>query len=97
MAGQVEILRQFRDRYLLTNNLGRKFVAWYYRNGPVAANRIEDKPLIKAAIRVAMYPLIGFSFLLVSGYLPFVIVGFLLAAFLFLRLRPKNEPAGRHA
>lgn len=97
MAGQVEILRQFRDRHLLTNNLGRKFVAWYYRNGPDAANRIEDKPLIKAAIRVALYPLIGFSFLLVSGYLPFVIVGLLLAAFLFLRLRPKNEPAGRHA
>jgi hypothetical protein len=90
LAGQVEILRRFRDRYLLTNALGRKFVAWYYRNGPVAASYIKDKPLAKAAVRVTLYPLIGFSFLLISGYLPFVIVGLLLSALLFLRFRPKK-------
>jgi hypothetical protein len=90
MAGQVEILRQFRDRYLLKNALGQKFVAWYYRNGPVAANFIKDKPLVKAAVRVALYPLIGFSYLLISGYLPFVTVGLLLSTLLFLRFRPKK-------
>lgn len=90
LAGQVEILRQFRDRYLLTNNPGQKFVVWYYRNGPTAANYIKDKPLVKAAIRAALYPLIGFSLLLISGYLPFVIIGLLLAAFLFFRFRPKK-------
>jgi hypothetical protein len=89
----VEILRQFRDRYLLTNDFGRKFVAWYYRNGPAAASYIKDKPLAKAAVRVALYPLIGFSFLLISGYLPFVIVGLLLSAFLFFRFRPKKLSA----
>jgi hypothetical protein len=86
----VEILRQFRDRYLLTNYPGRKFVAWYYRNGPAAADYIKDKPLAKSAIRAALYPLIGFSFLLISGYLPFVIVGLLLTALLFFRFRPKK-------
>jgi hypothetical protein len=90
LAGQVEILRQFRDRYLLTNNPGQKFVAWYYRNSPAVANYIQDKPLVKAAIRVSLYPLIGFSFLLISGYLPFVIGGLLLTTFLFLRFRPKK-------
>ena len=85
MVGQVEILRQFRDRYLLTNHPGQKFVAWYYRNGPAAANYIKGKPLAKAAIRVALYPLIGFSFLLIYGYLPFVAAGLLLTVFLFLR------------
>lgn len=74
MAGQVEILRQFRDRYLLTNSLGQKFVAWYYRTGPAAANYIKDMPLLKAAIRVALYPLVGFSYLLISGYLSVVVV-----------------------
>jgi C1A family cysteine protease len=88
LAGQVEILRQFRDRYLLTNNPGQKFIAWYYRNSPTVANYIKDKPLTKAAIRAALYPLIGFSFLLISGYLPFVIAGFLLTAFLFFRFKP---------
>lgn len=90
MAGQVEILRQFRDRYLLTHHPGRMFVAWYYREGPAAANYIEDRPLTKAAVRAALYPLIGFSFLLISGYLPFMIIGLLLTAFLFLRFRPKK-------
>ena len=93
LAGQVEILRQFRDRYLLTTTLGQKFVAWYYRNGPIAANFIKDKPLARAAVRVALYPLIGFSFLLISGYLPFVIVGLLLSMLIFLRLRPKKLSA----
>jgi hypothetical protein len=90
LAGQVEILRQFRDRYLLTNDLGRKFVSWYYRNGPAAANYIKDKPLVKAAVRLALYPLIGFSLLLISGYLPFVTIGLLLSTLLFLRFRPKK-------
>ena len=87
MAGQVEILRQFRDRYLLTNQAGQKFVAWYYRNGPAAANYIKGKPLAKAAIRVALYPLIGFSFLLISGYLPFAAAALFLTVFIFIRFR----------
>jgi hypothetical protein len=42
------------------------------------------------AVQAALYPLIGFSFLLIAGYLPFVTLGFLLSAFLFLRFRPKK-------
>ena len=91
MAGQVEILRQFRDSYLLTHNLGRQFVAWYYRNGPAAAAYIEDKPLAKAAAQAALYPLIGFSLLLISGYLPFVMIGLFLSALLFFWVRPKKS------
>jgi hypothetical protein len=90
LAGQVEILRKFRDKYLLTNSYGKKFVTWYYRNGPVAANWIKDKPPAKAMVQVALYPLIGFSWLLISGCLPSVTVIFLLSALLFLRLRPKK-------
>ncbi|HNY51734.1 MAG TPA: hypothetical protein PLV50_14960 [Smithella sp.] len=87
LAKQVQILRNFRDRYLLTNAAGQKFVAWYYQNGPVAAAWIKDKPLAKAAVQVALYPLIGFSFLLLSGYMPAAALGFLLTAFFFVRFR----------
>jgi len=93
LAAQVKILRQFRDKYLLTHVLGRKFVSWYYRNGPVAASWIKDKPLAKVVVQTVLYPLIGFSFLLISGYLPFATMGFLLSAFLFLRFRPKKVKA----
>ncbi|PKN36547.1 MAG: hypothetical protein CVU62_14585 [Deltaproteobacteria bacterium HGW-Deltaproteobacteria-2] len=86
LAGQVEILRQLRDRYLLTNAFGRKFVAWYYRIGPGAASYIEGKPLAKAAVRVALYPLIGFSLLLINGILPYLfLTGFIL--FFIFKLR----------
>ena len=86
LAGQVEILRQFRDRYLLTNAFGRKFVSWYYRIGPGAASYIKDKPLAKAAVRVALYPLIGFSLLLINGILPYLFfTGFIF--FFIFRLR----------
>ncbi len=91
LAGQVAILRQFRDRYLLSNDPGRKFVAWYYRHGPAAAHYIADKPLAKAAVRAALYPLIGFSLLLFSGYLFFAIPGLLFAALPFIRFRPKKS------
>jgi len=93
MAGQVEILRQFRDRYLMTNILGKKFVAWYYRNGPVAASYIHDKPLAKVVVRAVLYPLIGFSMLLISGYLPSVMLGMLLSVLLYMRFRPENSIA----
>jgi hypothetical protein len=92
LAGQVETLRQFRDRYLLTNDLGRKFVAWYYRNGPAAASYIEDKPLAKAAVRAALYPLIGFSLLLINGILPYLLLA-LTGVILFLRFRSKKLSA----
>ena len=93
MAHQVEILRQFRDRYLLTNSFGRKFVRWYYRNGPVAAKFIQDKPVVKAAVRAALYPLIGFSFLLISGYLPLAMIGLLLSILFFYRFKTRETKA----
>ncbi len=93
LASQVDSLRKFRDGYLLTNSLGRKFVAWYYANGPAAAQFISDKPMAKAFVRVALYPLVGFSFLLVNGYLPFALAGLLLAAIAFLYLRRRKTAA----
>ena len=34
LAPEVAMLREFRDRYLLTNGLGQAFVEWYYRVSP---------------------------------------------------------------
>jgi len=83
LAGEVNLLRQFRDRFLLTSAAGRTFVAWYYANGPAAADFIRNKPLVRAAVCAALYPLVGFSFVLVNGWLPAVAAAFFLAAFLF--------------
>jgi len=87
MAQQVEILRKFRDRYLLSHEWGRQFVAWYYRNGPAAASFIKDKPLLRAAVRLALYPIIGFCYLLLAGDLTPAVLLFLLVGLLALHFR----------
>jgi long-subunit fatty acid transport protein len=66
LAKQVKVLRQFRNRYLLTHTIGQKLVALYYREGKPAAMYIESHPWLKFPIRVLLYPLVGLAWLLVS-------------------------------
>ncbi len=55
---KVQVLRDFRDRNLLTNPLGQSFVAWYYRWSPGAARGIADRPLLRLVCRSVLTPLI---------------------------------------
>jgi hypothetical protein len=56
LAGEVRILSDFRDGYLLTNSLGRNFVRTYYRLSPSVAGFIAEKPLIKFLVRMQLRP-----------------------------------------
>ncbi|MBP1729525.1 MAG: Fibronectin, type domain protein, partial [Deltaproteobacteria bacterium] len=58
-APQVQLLRDFRDRCLVTNAPGRAFVAWYYRYGPCGADFINAHPWCKPLVRLLLLPLIG--------------------------------------
>ena len=60
-AIQVQVLRDFRDRYLLTNAPGRAFVQSYYRYGPRFARLMNAHPASKPVVRVLLYPLIIFA------------------------------------
>ncbi|MFQ5454663.1 MAG: C25 family cysteine peptidase [Nitrospirota bacterium] len=60
----VMILREFRDRYLLTNNIGRKFVFLYYKYSPPIADIIAGSPLLRFAVRIFLLPLIVVSLFL---------------------------------
>ncbi len=66
-APQVQLLRDFRDRYLLTHAPGRAFVHWYYTYGPVAAQWLGSHPEVKPMVRAALFPLIAFAALLLNG------------------------------
>lgn len=55
-APQVQALREFRDRYLMTTTPGRAFVGWYYTYSPIAAQFINEHPGLKPAVRVALLP-----------------------------------------
>jgi len=65
-APQVQVLRDFRDRYLLTNAPGRAFVAWYYHYGPQGAHFLNQHPIFKPVVRLALLPLIVVALFLIS-------------------------------
>jgi len=54
----VKGLRDFRDRYLLTNSLGQAFVNYYYRYSPPIADAIKKHESLKAATRWALIPVV---------------------------------------
>ncbi|MCL0068911.1 S8 family serine peptidase [Thermodesulfovibrionales bacterium] len=58
LAEEIDILREFRDEYLLTNELGQKFVAFYERHSPALAEFIAEREWAKEVVRVALWPLV---------------------------------------
>ena len=79
-TGEVGILCQFRDQCLKTNPLGRMFVKAYYTISPPIADFIAESEPLKAAVRVALKPLVAFSVYalepeLLIDELPYLIMG----------------------
>jgi alpha-tubulin suppressor-like RCC1 family protein len=66
MAEEIQILRQFRDEYLLTNPLGQALVGLYYRVSPPMAEFITDHPSLKPIARVGLVPAVAMSIVAVN-------------------------------
>ncbi len=64
LAPKVVLLKQFRDRFLLTNKPGTLFVKLYYRFSPPLAHFIAKHDLLRAGIRLMLYPLITLAYAL---------------------------------
>ncbi len=60
----VQLLRRFRDLYLMPHRIGRAFVNAYYRYSPPVANVIADHETVRMVIRWSLLPLIGLSWML---------------------------------
>jgi hypothetical protein len=90
-APQVQALRDFRDRYLLTNAPGRAFVAWYYHYGPRGAHFINLHPWLKAPVRLALLPLVIGALVLTGGSTMAKTAVVLLAISLLVALRHRKK------
>jgi hypothetical protein len=58
---RVEVLREFRDSYLMTNPVGRSLTSAYYRLSPPAAQFIVDHPSLKPPVQAALWPAVALS------------------------------------
>jgi len=61
MAGEIEILREFRDAYLLTNPVGQALVDFYYKVSPPMAEFITEHPSLKPIVRAGLAPAVAMS------------------------------------
>jgi LmbE family N-acetylglucosaminyl deacetylase len=92
----VKILGDFRDRFLMTNILGKSFVNFYYKYSPPAADFIVRHHSLRAVVRMSLLPLVGASWVALR-FGPTVTMAFILffgaglIAFLyFARKKIKN-------
>jgi hypothetical protein len=80
----VQIMRQFRDRYLLTHRLGRSLVNAYYRMSPGLARTIGHYKWLRAPARLILLPGVTISYSAVHfGPIP-TVAGLVLLAVLSL-------------
>lgn len=59
----VRVLREFRDAFLATSDLGRMLVDRYYTLSPPVADLIGQSGALRATVRLLLLPLVGFSWL----------------------------------
>ena len=61
MAEEIEILRQFRDEYLLPSPVGQALVDLYYRISPPIAEFITEHPSLKPIVRAGLLPAVAMA------------------------------------
>ncbi|MDY6790272.1 MAG: fibronectin type III domain-containing protein [Thermodesulfobacteriota bacterium] len=95
----VQILAEFRDKYLLTNGIGRKMVNFYYQKSPPIADYLRRHPGPRKFAEYALIPLTILAYLMLFDrtlllllFITFMLITVLyIARCIFIRL----EPIGR--
>jgi hypothetical protein len=84
MEPHVKILRDFRDKILLNNALGKGFVQAYYRYSPPIADFISKHDNLRAVVRLSLLPLVGISWvaLKIGPVLTLAVMLFIISCFI---------------
>src|SRR4030042_655329 len=87
IEGHVKILRDFRDRFLLTNSVGKVFVDIYYAYPPFIADFIKEHETLRTPVRLGLLPFVGLSWVMLNtdpvvglGFIFFLCSGIILFA-----------------
>jgi hypothetical protein len=67
MAREIGILREFRDEYLLTNQMGTSLADLYYTVSPPIAELITEHPSLKLLVRAGLAPAVAMSTIAVGA------------------------------
>jgi len=70
---QVKILKEFRDRYLLKNNIGKNFVRFYYAHSPEIAETLRENKPLSLLVKILLYPVILIVYILLNPLLIYLI------------------------
>ena len=90
----VGLLREFRDRYMLTNPVGRRIVSLYYLYSPPLAEKIERNDNLREIVKISLIPVIKFSGLMVKTTLAEkIIAGVVIGVIVLLLTGVKVTPS----
>jgi len=64
---EIQVLREFRDGYLLTNAVGKALVDLYYMVSPPIAQFIIEHPGLKPIVRAGLVPIVGMTTVVVNS------------------------------
>jgi len=85
MDQHVRVLREFRDSFLLTNNVGRSFVELYYSCSPSVADFIANHDTPRLVVRWGLLPMVGVSWIALNiGLIP--TLAFILLILVFINI-----------
>ncbi len=87
----VQILRDFRDNYLLTNKLGRRLVRIYYSYSPAIADYISKRESLRTITRFSLLPIIGLSWVTLKFGSTFILTIVILFGLVIFILRFKRK------
>ncbi len=97
----VQILCEFRDKYLLTNGIGRKIVDFYYKNSPPIADYLRRHPGPRKVAGYALIPVTILAYLMLFDrtlllllFITFMLITVMYAArCIFIRLESIDRNA----
>jgi len=87
LASELDSLREFRNKILLTSDWGKEIVNYYYQVSPPIALYVEQSESLKAMTRILLTPIVyGIKYPVLSVFL------FLFMSFIFISKRRFRSP-----